>query len=181
MAERILVARIGAAHGIRGEVRLRSFTADPLAAKNYGPLETEDGTRTFTIEALRPQKDFLVARLAGIGDRTAAERLRNVSLYVARDRLPPAEADEFYHADLIGLAVETTDGRPLGTVIAVHNFGAGDLLEVKPAAGAALMLPFTQSAVPVVDIAGRRIVVAQWDEQAPPGPTRARRRASRDA
>src|SRR5882757_7383497 len=103
--QRVCVGRIGAAHGTRGEVKLWSFTADPMAIKDYGLLATEDGMRTFTIETLRPGKDFLVARLAGIADRTAAEKLCNLDLYVARDRLPkPTDANEFYHADLIGLA-----------------------------------------------------------------------------
>jgi 16S rRNA processing protein RimM len=165
MPDRVLVAQIGAAHGIRGEVRLRAFTADPLAVKHYGPLETEDGRQAFTIETLRPQKDVLVVRFAGVTDRNAAERLRNQNLYVPRARLPAPEAGEFYHADLIGLAVEAIDGRALGTVIAVHNFGAGDLLEVKPPNSPAVMLPFTEAIVPVVDIAGGRVVVAQWDDE----------------
>ena len=164
MADRILVAQIGAAHGIHGEVRLRSFTADPAAVKDYGPLESQDGTQTFTIEKVRPGKDCLVVRLAGIADRTAAERLRNIELYVARERLPAPEADEFYYADLVGLKVETADGRTLGVVAAVHNFGAGDLIEVKPATGASMMLPFTAAVVPVVDIAAGRVVVAPPDE-----------------
>ena len=154
------VGRIGAAHGTRGEVKLWSFTADPMAIKDYGTLAGEDGTRTFIIETLRPGKDFLVARLAGVADRTAAEKLGNLDLYIARDRLPPAEADEFYHADLIGLTAIGTDGRELGTVIAIHNFGASDLIEMRPTqGGATVMLPFTEAIVPVVDIAGGRIVV----------------------
>src|SRR5881628_2877724 len=132
--ERILVGRIGAAQGLRGEVRLWSFTADPMAIKDYGPLEAEDG-RSFAIESLRPGKKFLVARLAGVNDRTAAEALRNLDLYVPRARLPKPAAEEFYHADLIGLAAVTRDGRPLGTVVAVHDFGAGDLVEVRPERG----------------------------------------------
>jgi len=156
----VCVGRIGAAHGARGEVKLWSFTADPMAIKDYGALATEDGKRTFTIETLRPGKDFLVARLAGVADRTAAEKLGNLDLYIARDRLPPAEADEFYHADLIGLTAIGTDGRELGTVIAIHNFGASDLIEIRPTqGGATVMLPFTEAIVPVVDIAGGRIVV----------------------
>ena len=136
MADRIRVARIGAAHGIRGEVKLWSFTEDPLAVTNYGPLETEDGARRFEIEAARPAKDHLVARLKGIGDRNAAETLRNTDLFVPRDRLPPIEeADTFYHADLVGLSAVGEDGAALGTVIAIHNFGAGDLIEIDPAAG----------------------------------------------
>ena len=104
---RVCVAQIGAAHGVRGEVRLRSFTADPLAVKDYGALESEDGALRLEIEALRPAKDHLVARLAGIRDRDAAERLRNIKLFVPRDRLPATGPDEFYHADLIGLAAVT--------------------------------------------------------------------------
>ena len=128
---------------------------------SYGPLESEDGTRRFEIEALRPAKDHFVARLAGVGDRDAAEKLTNLKLYVPRDRLPPTEdADTFYQSDLIGLAAVTPDGAALGTVKAVHNFGAGDLIEIAPAdGGAPLMVPFTADAVPTVDIKGKRIVV----------------------
>jgi 16S rRNA processing protein RimM len=158
---RVCVGRIGAAHGTRGEVKLWSFTADPMAIRDYGVLATEDGTRTFTIETLRPGKDFLVARLAGVADRTAAEKLCNLDLYIARERLPQsADADEFYHADLIGLMAVGTDGRELGNVVAIHNFGASDLIEVRPVQGGmTVMLPFTEAIVPVVDVAGGRIVV----------------------
>jgi 16S rRNA processing protein RimM len=160
VAGRIRVARIGAAHGIRGEVKLWSFTEDPLAVTQYGPLETEDGKRRFEIEAARPGKDFLVARIAGIGDRNAAETLRNTDLFVPRNRLPPIdEADTFYHADLIGLAAVSEDGTALGTVIAIHNFGAGDLIEIAPAAGEPLLLPFTETTVPTIDLKAGRIVV----------------------
>jgi 16S rRNA processing protein RimM len=158
--ERVCVARIGAAHGTRGEVKLWSFTADPLAVAGYGPLETDDGAQTFEIAALRPVKDHLVARLRGVDDRTGAERLTNLELYVARTRLPPPDADEFYHADLIGLAVVDVNGRPVGTVVAVQNFGAGDLLEVRPEGEAqTVMLPFDAATVPLVDVAGGRIVI----------------------
>ena len=159
--ERICVARIGAAHGVRGEVKFWSFTADPAAVAGYGPFETADG-RLVEIETLRPAKEFFVARLKGVADRDAAERLRNVELFVPRERLPDtAESDEFYHADLIGLAVVDAAGGALGTVAAMHNFGAGDLIEVRLAVGRdTVMLPFTQSVVPLVDIAGGRIVVA---------------------
>ena len=161
MNDRICVAQIGAAHGIRGEVRLWSFTQDPMAITAYGPLESEDGTRRFEIEALRPAKDHFVARLAGVPDRDAAEKLTNIKLYVSRDQLPPVEDDEtFYHADLIGLSAVMPDGTALGTVTAVHNFGAGDLVEIKPADGGELLLvPFTDAAVPEIDIAAGRIVV----------------------
>ncbi|MGA8158039.1 MAG: ribosome maturation factor RimM [Rhodoplanes sp.] len=158
--KRVCVARIGAAHGTSGEVRLWSFTADPLAVADYGPLESADGER-FEIEALRPGKGFFIARLKGIADRSAAERLSNVELYVPRERLPePDAADEFYHADLIGLTVVDTEGAALGRVVAVQNFGAGDLLEVLPIAGGdTVLLPFTEAVVPVVDIAGGRLVI----------------------
>ena len=134
---RVCLGQIGAAHGVRGEVRLRSFTAEPAAIANYGPLEAEDG-RVFEIETLRPAKSpdqhHFVARLAGIADRSAAERLANIKLYVPRERLPaPEEPDEFYHADLIGLAVVDSAGQRLGSVVGIHNFGAGDLIEVRRA------------------------------------------------
>jgi 16S rRNA processing protein RimM len=161
VADRIRVARIGAAHGIRGEVKLWSFTADPLAVTSYGPLETEDGARRFEIEAARLAKDFLVARLKGIADRNAAETLRNTDLFVSRDRLPPIEeADTFYHADLVGLAAVGADGAALGTIIAIHNFGAGDLIEIQPAAGGEpLLLPFTEDVVPEIDLKVGRVVI----------------------
>ena len=160
MADRVCVAQIGAAHGIRGEVRLRSFTEDPSAFTAYGALESEDGTRQFEIESLRPANDGFVARLKGVGDRNAAERLTNIKLYVPRDRLPPVEDDNtFYHADLVGLAAVTPDGAMFGTIKAIHNFGAGDLIEIARADGEALMLPFTDATVPTVDIKAGRIVV----------------------
>ncbi len=141
-------------------MRLHSFTADPAAIASYGPLESEDG-RVFEIESLRPAKNHFVARLAGIGDRNTAERLANLKLYVPRERLPaPEAADEFYHADLIGLAVVDRAGKKLGTVVAVHNFGAGDLIEVQPDAGGNTeLVQFDQIHVPAVDLAAGRIVV----------------------
>ena len=161
MASRICVAQIGAAHGIRGEVRLRSFTQDPKAVTSYGLLRSEDGMQHFKIETLRPSKGIFVARLAGINDRNAAERLTNLKLYVPRDRLPPTEDDDtFYYADLVGLNAETSEGVALGKVTAVHHFGAGDLIEITPSGGGeAMLLPFSNAVVPTVDIAGGRIVV----------------------
>jgi 16S rRNA processing protein RimM len=161
VAERICVAQIGGAHGIRGEVKLKSFTADPMAVKDYGPLTSEDGSARFEIEALRPAKSHLVARLRGVADRNAAERLTHVRLFVPRERLPPPAEDEFYHVDMIGLAAATADGTEVGTVVAVHDFGAGAILELQPPAGGnTVMLPFTDAFVPAVDIAGGRITVA---------------------
>lgn len=161
MSERIRVARIGAAHGVRGEVKLWPFTQNPLAVADYGPLETEDGTRRFEIETLRAAKDHLVARIAGIGDRDAAEKLRNVDLFVSRDKLPSIEeADTFYYADLVGMAAVTPDGVLLGKVTAIHNFGAGDLIEIATTAGGEpLLLPFSETAAPKVDTALRQITI----------------------
>jgi 16S rRNA processing protein RimM len=157
---RVCLGQLGAAHGVRGEVRLHSFTSDPSAIAKYGPLEAEDG-RLFEITSLRPAKDHFVATLAGIGDRDAAERLANIKLYVPRERLPePEQADEFYHADLIGLAVVDRAGEKFGTVIAIHNFGAGDLIEVRPEAGGKTeLVQFDETNVPAVDLAAGRIVV----------------------
>ena len=165
MTDRICVAQIGAAHGIRGEVRLRSFTQDPAAITAYGPLESEDGSRRFEIQALRPAKDIFVARLKGVDDRNAAELLTNLKLYISRDRLPPVvEPDTYYHADLIGLAAVTEQGAALGRVSAVHNFGAGDVIEIaRDGGGKPLMVPFTDTAVPNIDIDAGRIVVTPPD------------------
>jgi 16S rRNA processing protein RimM len=160
VAERICVAQIGAAHGIKGEVKLWSFTADPAAVADYGLLESQDGTLCFEIEALRPAKDHLVARLSGVRDRDAAQRLTNVDLYVPRERLPAPAPEEFYHADLIGLRAEDRDGTALATVVGIHDFGAGDLLELRAAgASGTVLMPFTAETVPVVDIAGGRVVI----------------------
>ena len=159
MADKICIAQIGAAHGVRGEVRLKTFTHDPLSVTCYGALEAEDGRR-IEIEAVRPAKHMLVARLKGVADRNAAAALTNLRLYVAREKLPKPDEDEFYHADLVGLAAETKAGEAFGMVKAVHNFGAGDLIEVEPAnGGATLMLPFNETTVPVIDLARGKIVV----------------------
>lgn len=158
--KKICVARVGAAHGVKGEVRLWPFTEDPQALKDYGPLETADGARRFEIAALRAAKDHLVARFAGVDTRDGAERLNGLELYVPRARLPAPAPGEFYHADLIGLAAVSPQGEALGRIVAVHNFGAGDILEMKPAdGGASLLLPFSDAVVPAVDVAGGTIVV----------------------
>ena len=148
---------------MRGEVKLWSFTEDPTAVASYGALESEDGKRRFEIEALRPGKDFLVVRLAGIADRNAAEALRNTDLFVPRERLPPIDdADTFYHADLIGLDVVAPDGAQIGVVHALHNFGAGDIIEIMPVGSAEpLMLPFTDTVVPKIDLKAKQIVVVR--------------------
>jgi 16S rRNA processing protein RimM len=160
-SDKVRVARIGAAHGVRGEVKLWSFTQDPAAFAAYGPLETADGARRFEIEALRAAKDHFVARIVGIADRDAAEALLNVDLFVPRERLPPIEdADTFYHADLVGLDVVSADGAQIGTVHALHNFGAGDIIEIAPLGGGEpTMLPFNETTVPKVDLRAKKIVV----------------------
>src|ERR1700712_1326431 len=155
----ICVARIGAAHGVRGEVKLWTFTEDPLAVKRYGPLWTRDGARQFEVTQAREAKGHLVATLKGVATREDAERLNGVELYVARDKLPATEEDEYYHADLIGLAAVTPANQPLGRVVAVHDFGAGDIIEIAPPHGATLLLPFTNAVVPSVDLAGGRVVI----------------------
>jgi 16S rRNA processing protein RimM len=164
---------------VRGEVKLKSYTADPLAIASYGALETEDGAQTFRIEGLRAAKDMLVARLAGVKDRVAAERLRNLELYVPRERLPPTADDEYYHGDLIGLAAVTRAGESIGTVVAFHNFGAGDLIELRLAGDdATVMLPFNTATVPTVDIAGGRVVIEPPVDSTPssrPGAAKAAR------
>jgi 16S rRNA processing protein RimM len=158
---RVCLGQIGAPHGVRGEVRLRSFTSNPQAIVEYGPLQTEDG-RLLAIESLRPAKDHLVATLSGVRDRDAAERLVNIKLYVPRERLPDLEAaDEFYHADLIGLSVFDQAGQKLGAVVAIHNFGAGDLIEVKmDAEGRTEFIAFNEINVPTVDVTAGRIVIS---------------------
>jgi 16S rRNA processing protein RimM len=164
MAAPICVARIGAAHGVRGAVKLWTFTEDPLAVTRYGPLSTRDGARQFEVTHAREARGFLVATLKGVTSRDEAERLNGVELYIARDKLPATEADEYYHADLIGLAAVTTAGEPLGRVVAIHNFGAGDILEIAPTSGATMLLPFSNAVVPTVDILGGRIVIELPDE-----------------
>jgi 16S rRNA processing protein RimM len=164
VAAPICVARIGAAHGVRGEVKLWIFTEDPLAVKQYGPLTTKDGTRQFEVTRAREAKGHLVAALKGIATREDAERLNGVELYVAREKLPATDEDEYYHADLIGLAAVTPIDEPLGRVIAIHNFGAGDIIEIAPPHGTSMLLPFTNAVVPTVDLARGRVVIELPEE-----------------
>ena len=164
MAAPICVARIGAAHGVRGAVKLWTFTQDPLAVKHYGPLTTKDGARQFEVTQAREAKDHLVATLKGIVTREEAERLNGLELYIARDKLPATDEGEYYHADLIGLSAVTSANEPLGRVIAIHNFGAGDIIEIAPPQGATLLLPFTNAVVPTVDLAGGRVVIELPEE-----------------
>ncbi len=154
----ILLATIGAAHGIKGEVRVKSFTGDPAALGDYGPLRSADG-RSFEVERLRPAKHLLIVKFRGVNDRSAAETLNGVALYVDRSALPPPEEEEFYHADLIGLAAHHTSGESLGTITAIYDYGAGDVLEIVRAEGPSLLVPFTKAAVPEVDLGAHRAIV----------------------
>src|SRR6476620_9110499 len=164
VAAPICVARIGAPHGVRGAVKLWTFTEDPLAVRHYGPLVTKDGTRQFEVTHVRETRGHLVATLKGIATREEAERLNGLELYVARDKLPETDENEYYHADLIGLAAVNAAGERLGRVIAIHNFGAGDIIEIAPPDGATMLLPFTNAVVPTVDLEGGRVVIELPDE-----------------
>ncbi len=151
----VCVGAIAGAFGVRGEARVKSFCTDPAAIAGYSPLSTEDG-RTFDLRITREIKEAFAARLSGVETREQAEALRGTRLYAPRDRLPPLADEEFYHADLIGLEVVDTGGAVLGRVRAVHDFGAGDVIEVL--GETELMLPFTRAVVPTVDLAAGRLV-----------------------
>ncbi len=154
----VCVGAIAGAFGVRGEARLKSFCADPAAIADYAPLVTEDG-RSFGVTLLRPLQGAFAARLTGVATREAAEALKGTRLYAPRARLPALADDEYYHADLIGLAVLDAGGAAVGVVKAVHDHGAGDLIEVARPGGTTALLPFTRAVVPTIDLAGRRIVV----------------------
>ena len=163
-AGQIPIARIGAAHGIKGDVRVKAYTEAPLSVVDYGPLAAPDG-RVFVVETARETGgDMLVVRFKGIADRNTAETLAGIELSVPRERLPPAEEGAFYHSDLIGLAAVSAEGAPVGRVIAVQNYGAGDLLEIAPERGPTLFVPFTNAAVPDIDVAAGRLVVVPPNE-----------------
>ena len=168
----VCVGVIAAPHGVRGQVKVRSFTAAPEDVAAYGPVRDESGARRFTLRLHGAPKDgVVVASLAGIADRDAAEALKGMRLYVARTALPVVAEDEFYHADLVGLRVEGLAGEAVGTVLAVQNFGAGDVLEVAKADGGdTLLVPFTKTAVPQVDVPGGRLVVDLAVADAPAEP-----------
>jgi 16S rRNA processing protein RimM len=157
MSGLVLLGIVGAPHGVRGEVRIKTFTGDPLAIADYGPL-TDGKGRSFEIADIRPAKEVVVARLKGVTTREAAEALNGVELFVARDKLPAGEdEDEFLHADLIGCIVVGPDGAALGAVSAVENYGAGDLLDIETPDGRSVLMPFTKAFAPRIDIAARRI------------------------
>ncbi len=156
---RVCVGQILGAHGVRGLVKLASFTEDPEAIAHYGPLTDEAGHCRFTVTLSSAQKAHFLARIEEVRDRESAQALTGMRLFVEREQLPLADEDEFYHADLIGLRAELPDGTSLGTVAALHNFGAGDIVELALESGRRPFLPFNRITVPTVDLAGKRIVV----------------------
>ena len=153
--DRVLLGVVAAPHGIRGVVRIKSFTEDPMSLGAYGPLSDESGKREYRVEPLSAARGAVLARIEGVADRTAAEALRGLRLYVERSALPETGEREWYEADLIGLAAVGKDGRDWGKVIAFHDFGAGSMMEVSGGA----MLPFTDAVVPEIDVPGGKVVV----------------------
>ena len=164
-AKRVTVGVITGPHGVRGAVKVKSFTAEPAALFTYAPLLDARTGRTLALRRLGEAKGVWIAAIEGVNDRNGAEALKGVELAVERDRLPPLEAagdeqeEEFYHADLLGLAVRDLSGASIGTLAAVHDFGAGDMVEVRRESGGRVLIPFTRAAVPVIDIAGGFVVV----------------------
>jgi 16S rRNA processing protein RimM len=157
---RILLGRITGVHGIRGDVLIQSYASEPQAIAAYGPLQSEDGARQLAISVVRVTPKGVIAHVAGIDDRTAAEALKGLALYVERARLPQAAEDEFYRADLIGLTAEDPEGRKIGSIVAVENYGAGDILELRlEGTRKTELIPFSDAFVPEVDVAGGRVVV----------------------
>ncbi|AMN51257.1 MULTISPECIES: ribosome maturation factor RimM [Stappiaceae] len=155
--QKVLMAKIGAAHGIRGEVRVKPYGDDPLSFADYGILTTRDGKRSFEVERARVQKTVVITKFKGIADRNQAEELNGVDLFIDRDQLPEPEEDEFYYSDLTGLDVLDQTGETLGKIIAVQDFGAGDLLEVRPKRGRSFYVPFTKEFVPEIDLENGRV------------------------
>lgn len=149
---RLCVGVITGAHGVRGQVKIKSFTEFPEDVASYGPVEDRSGKRRFALDIAGETRGQLIVRVEGVRDRNAAEALKGTELYIDRDILPEPDEDEFYHSDLIGLAAETMDGAAYGTVRAMHDFGAGDLIEIALAEGGVVLLPFTREVVPEIDL-----------------------------
>jgi 16S rRNA processing protein RimM len=154
----VLVATFGAAHGIKGEVRVKYHTADPQALVDYSPLRDESFSRSFTFLSARKAGEVAIARVKDITDRNQAETLTHINLYAERSKLPPPDEDEFYHADLIGLRVEGPDGELIGTVQGIYDFGAGEMLDIRRPRRKGVMIPFTREIFPTIDIAGGRAI-----------------------
>jgi 16S rRNA processing protein RimM len=158
--KRVLIGRIGAPHGVRGEVLVQSFAHDPRAIASYGPLQSADGKQRFEIKIVRETPKGLIVRVTGIGDRNGVEALKGHGLYVDRSRLPAAAADEFYRTDLVGLRAIDSNGQTLGTIIAVDNYGAGDILELRvDGRSETELIPFAAAYVPSVDVAAGTITI----------------------
>lgn len=155
----VCVAVVAAAHGIRGALRLRCFTEDPRAVAAYGPLRDRSGGRALCVRVIGEAKGGVIVAVEGVDDRDAAEAMRGLELFVPRAALPALEEDEYYHADLVGLAVHDREGRPVGRVVALWDFGAGELLEIATDDNAVIDLPFTRDAVPKIDLAAGLVVV----------------------
>jgi 16S rRNA processing protein RimM len=182
LGERLLVGVITGAQGIRGAVRIKSFTAEPASVAGYGPVTDEAGTRRFALKIVGQSKGVVIGKLAGVDDRNQAEALKGTRLYIGRDQLPPADEDEFYHADLIGLTARLVDGGTLGIVRAVHDFGAGDALDIELDGGGSVVVPFTRATVPKVDLAGRMVLIdPPVGLFEPPGPEVPSRQPAADA
>ena len=150
---------VTAPHGVQGAVRIKSFTEQPEDVAGYGPLTDEAGLRRFELRVVGAGKGVVIARLSGVEDRNQAEALRGLRLYLPRSALPQTEAEEYYHADLIGLEAVLADGTPVGRVRAIHDFGAGDTLELARPGAPALMVPFTRAVVPSIELASGRLVL----------------------
>ena len=155
----VCIGAVAGAHGVRGNVRIKPFTDAPEDVAAYGPVTDAEGARAFDLTPVGEAGGMVIARMSGVGDRDAAEALKGLRLYVPRERLPAPEQDEFYHADLIGLSVVDSAGQAAGTVNALHDFGAGDLIEIRRPSGRLVLLPFTRSAVPAIDLAAGSVTV----------------------
>jgi len=158
-AEKVCLGAIVGVHGIRGEVKVKSFSDDERHLTRYGALSNESGDKTFEVKIVGHSKELLRVKIKGVDDRNTAETLIGTGLYVERDVLPKLDDEEYYHTDLIGLDVRLQSGETIGTVNAIYNFGAGDLIEIKSTEGQLEMLPFTKQFVPVIDIKNRFIIV----------------------
>ncbi len=163
-AETVCLGRIVGAHGVRGVVRIKSHTANPDDLTAYGALSDEAGTRRLTVTVTGHVKGLVLARVEGVDDRDAAEALRGTDLFVPRAALPPTEGEEYYHVDLLGLRAESEDGTALGRVSAVHDHGAGPIVEIQPPDGPSTLVPFTREHVPAIDIEAGRMVVASPED-----------------
>jgi 16S rRNA processing protein RimM len=160
MSRDVLLGVVIGAQGLKGEVKVKTFTETPQTLAAYGPLHGKDG-HEIRVTFLRETKDGAVVQLHGVNDRSSAEAMKGTELFVSRDALPEADAEEFYHADLVGLRAEDTEGRAIGTVRAIHNFGAGTVIEIVRSDGDEVFLPFTRDVAREIDLKGGRIVIAE--------------------